>query len=56
VGETALMLALAPDTVDMARALEGGNWYTETAPQATVALGERGVGMALAHLIGKLRL
>lgn len=50
VGETALMLALAPETVDMESALEGGHWYTETAPQATVELGERGVAIALAHL------
>jgi len=56
VGETALMLALAPETVDMARALEGGHWYTETAPQATVGLGERGVALALAHLTAKLKL
>lgn len=50
VGETSLMLALAPDTVDMSRALEGDHWYTETAPQATAALGEAGVTLALAHL------
>jgi creatinine amidohydrolase/Fe(II)-dependent formamide hydrolase-like protein len=49
-GETALMQALAPETVDMHRALEGGHWYTETAPTATAALGERGVEIALAHL------
>lgn len=50
VGETALMLALAPETVDMGRALEGGHWYTETAPQATAEMGERGVRIALAHM------
>lgn len=56
VGETALMLALDPDTVDMSRALEGGHWYTETAPMATRELGEKGVGIALAHLRGALGL
>ncbi|MCU0904992.1 MAG: creatininase family protein [Tabrizicola sp.] len=56
VGETALMLALAPDTVDMARALDGGHWYTETAPKATFALGEKGVAIAIAHLRGLLGL
>lgn len=56
VGETALMLALAPETVDMARAREGGHWYTDTAPQATAELGERGVAIALAHLRGVLGL
>ncbi len=49
-GETALMLALAPETVAMERALEGDHWYTETAPNATAALGEAGVAVALAHL------
>ena len=56
VGETALMLALAPETVDMARAGEGDHWYTATAPQATAAMGERGVAIALAHLRGVLGL
>jgi creatinine amidohydrolase len=50
VGETALMLALAPDTVDLARATEGGHWFTATAPQATAELGEKGVAIALANL------
>jgi creatinine amidohydrolase len=50
VGETALMLALAPETVAMDRALEGGHWYTETAPAATREMGERGVAIAVAHL------
>lgn len=50
IGETALMLALAPETVDMARTGEGGHWYTATAPEATATLGERGVAIALDHL------
>jgi creatinine amidohydrolase/Fe(II)-dependent formamide hydrolase-like protein len=50
-GETALMLALAPDTVALDRHAEGGNpWWTETAPKATTARGEAGVDLALAHL------
>lgn len=56
VGETALMLALAPETVAMERALEGGHWYTETAPSATQEMGERGVAIAVAHLRGVLGL
>jgi creatinine amidohydrolase/Fe(II)-dependent formamide hydrolase-like protein len=56
VGETALMLALAGDTVEMGRALDGGHWYTETAPDATRELGERGVAIAVAHLRGVLGL
>ena len=49
-GETALMQALAPDTVDMARAGQGGHWYTESAPDASAQMGEAGVQIALAHL------
>ena len=49
-GETALMQALAPDTVDIARSDEGGHWYTEDAVQALPTLGETGVQIALAHL------
>ncbi len=50
VGETALMQALAPETVALDRAGIGDHWYSETAPQATAALGEAGVALALAHL------
>lgn len=49
-GETALMLALAPETVEPARMAENRSWYTETAPRATVAQGETGVAIILAHL------
>ncbi len=55
-GETALMQALAPETVDMGRARDGGHWFTETAPEASAALGEKGVALALAHLRGCLGL
>ena len=54
IGETALMLALAPDTVDMACVQDGGHWYTQGAEQATAVLGEKGVQIALAHLRGVL--
>lgn len=49
-GETALMQALAPDTVDMSRAQQGDHWYTEDAVEASPELGESGVQIALAHL------
>ena len=49
-GETALMQALAPETVDMYRVADGGHWYTEDAGQASPEMGERGVQIALAHL------
>jgi creatinine amidohydrolase/Fe(II)-dependent formamide hydrolase-like protein len=49
-GETALMQALAPETVATERALQGGHWYTETAPQASRELGEEGIAIALRHM------
>jgi creatinine amidohydrolase/Fe(II)-dependent formamide hydrolase-like protein len=54
-GETALMLALAPETVEMARTGENASWYTATAPRATAALGERGVALILERLRSLLR-
>lgn len=49
-GETALMQALAPETVAMERAADGGHWFTETASRATPETGTRGVEIALRHL------
>ena len=49
-GETALMLALAPDTVDLGQMGANDSWYTQTAPLATVAQGKAGVAIILAHL------
>ncbi len=49
-GETSLMQALAPETVDIARIHDGGHWYTEDATGASPGLGEAGVQIALAHL------
>lgn len=49
-GETSLMLALAPDTVDMSATSANTGWYTATAPRATAALGETGVATMLTHL------
>jgi creatinine amidohydrolase len=50
VGETSLMLALAPEVVEMDRMGENRGWYTEGAEAATAELGERGVALILAHL------
>ena len=50
VGETSLMLALAPDLVAMNHAADGGHWFTKTASAATPELGEAGVKIALDHL------
>ena len=50
VGETSLMLALAPDVVEMDRLAANTAWYTASAVEATAELGERGVAAILAHL------
>jgi creatinine amidohydrolase/Fe(II)-dependent formamide hydrolase-like protein len=49
-GETALMMALAPDTVDAAQIAANDTWYTTTAPRATLPQGQAGVAIILAHL------
>lgn len=55
-GETALMLALAPETVEPARMAENTGWYLQTAPNAKREQGEAGVAVILAHLRGLLGL
>lgn len=55
-GETALMLALAPETVEPALMAQNRHWYTETAAAATREKGEAGVALILAHLRHCLRL
>ncbi len=50
VGETSLMLALAPEVVEMDRLAENRAWYTDSAAEATAELGERGVDLILAHV------
>ena len=49
-GETALMLALAPETVALEKVWEGGHWYVAGAAEATAEMGERGVAIASAHM------
>lgn len=50
VGETSLMMALAPEAVETRRMDENTGWYTETARDASAELGEKGVAMILDHL------
>lgn len=50
IGETSLMLALAPEVVDASRYGENTAWYTETAPEASAELGEKGVALILERL------
>jgi creatinine amidohydrolase len=49
-GETGLMLALAPETVELGRLGENRGWWAETAPAGTAEKGEAGVRIILAHL------
>jgi creatinine amidohydrolase len=54
IGETALMLALAPETVDMAALGPDAPWYVAGAEAATAEEGERGVALILERLRGLL--
>ncbi|MER9130752.1 creatininase family protein [Mesorhizobium sp. M0768] len=49
-GETSLMLALCPEAVDAGRFADNTGWYTASAPEASVELGQKGVAMILEHL------
>jgi creatinine amidohydrolase len=48
-GETSLMMALYPETVDMSRHSDE-QWYAASATEASAELGEKGVQMILAHM------
>lgn len=48
-GETALMMALCPEAVDMER-LSTETWYTRDAGEASVELGMKGRDLILAHM------
>ncbi|TIW84565.1 MAG: creatininase family protein, partial [Mesorhizobium sp.] len=43
IGETSLMLALCPEAVDAAHFGDNKSWYTATAKDASVELGQKGV-------------
>ena len=49
VGETSLMMALFPKTVDLSRRSDD-QWYARSARGASAAFGEKGVELALSHL------
>jgi creatinine amidohydrolase len=55
IGETSLMLALAPEAVDMARMAENTGWYTQTAANASAELGQRGRDLIVERVLGLLR-
>ncbi|WP_170604946.1 creatininase family protein [Ruegeria arenilitoris] len=50
IGETSLMMALAPEVVDRDRFGDNSGWYTESAKDASAELGEMGVGLILDRL------
>jgi creatinine amidohydrolase len=50
LGETSLLLALAPEGVDMARVTDGSHWYVKGAEGASAELGRKGVELVLARL------
>jgi len=52
IGETSLMMALAPEAVATARIGENTGWYTESSRDASAELGEKGVALILDHLRG----
>lgn len=47
IGETSLMLALAPEVVERRRNADNEAWYTRSAAEASSAFGERGVSAIL---------
>jgi creatinine amidohydrolase/Fe(II)-dependent formamide hydrolase-like protein len=49
-GETSLMLALCPQSVDAGHFADNTGWYTATAPEASAELGQRGRDMILENL------
>ena len=51
IGETALMMALCPEAVEEARLADNTAWYTESAKQATAALGTQGREAILKRLL-----
>lgn len=54
IGETSLMMALCPESVDMG-AFDGTAWYARSAAYATAEFGQRGVAMILERLKGILQ-
>jgi len=49
-GETSLMLALCPETVDISKLDDNTGWYTATAGEASAELGQKGVRLILDRL------
>jgi len=51
-GETSLMMSLCPEAVDMAHFPDNKGWYTASAKDASVELGDRGRDMIQTRLRG----
>ncbi len=55
VGETSLMMALYPDAVDVNQMGKNTGWYTESATEASLQIGKRGVELIGERLLSILR-
>ena len=54
-GETSLMMSLCPEAVDAARLTDNRSWYTASASNASVALGDKGRDLIVERLRTLLR-
>lgn len=55
IGETSLMMALAPEAVEAERIGENTAWYTASAAEASADLGRKGRDLILAHMLAVLK-
>ena len=54
-GETSLLMALAPEGVEMDRVSENSNWYTNSASNSSLDKGEEVTSQIVKNLMGRLK-
>ena len=54
-GETSLLMALAPEGVEMDRVAENSNWYTNSASNSSLDKGEEVTSQIVKNLMGRLK-
>ena len=54
-GETSLLMALAPEGVEMDRISENSNWYTNSASNSSLDKGEEVTSQIVKNLMGRLK-
>ena len=54
-GETSLLMALAPDGVEMDRVLENKKWYTQSAPNSSKEKGELVISKIVKSLMKRIK-